>query len=128
MKRIVFFAGLVCAACGPAPAPVTQSNLTVPYQPTKAEVAAIQKAVTDKLKDPGSAQFGLMTAGKTVTGGIVACGYVNAKNSFGGYVGMSPYIAESISVKPPVFSGGPLSGQGALFVLRAECAKYGLRI
>ncbi|EKQ7193190.1 hypothetical protein OGU21_15100 [Klebsiella oxytoca] len=41
-----------------------------------------------KLKDPSSAKF----SGEFIGGNGAICGYVNAKNSFGGYTGESRYI------------------------------------
>lgn len=46
------------------------------------------KALVARLKDPGSAEFGSVW-----TDGGNACGWVNAKNSFGGYVGIQRFIA-----------------------------------
>jgi hypothetical protein len=52
----------------------------------------IQDLVRSQLKDPDSAKFD----GATTTVGegkaLVACGIVNAKNSYGGYVGSMPYM------------------------------------
>jgi hypothetical protein len=50
--------------------------------------------VRANLKDPGSAIFtGPTFAAQRPDGEVTACGTVNAKNSYGGYVGASPYIA-----------------------------------
>ena len=63
-------------------------------------VRSLKNAVRDGLKDPSSAQFGpyiafnVKKADGTTT--MAACGYVNAKNSYGGYVGMTPYNALGI--------------------------------
>jgi hypothetical protein len=58
------------------------------------QVKQIQSGVRASLKDPDSAKFsGPMVATKKSNGDIHACGLVNAKNSYGGYVGDSPYIA-----------------------------------
>ena len=46
-----------------------------------------ENAVRGALKDPGSAQFGSFQQK-----GTAACGTVNAKNAFGGYVGMRRYV------------------------------------
>ena len=60
-------------------------------------VKSLESAVSDTLKDPSSAQFGqyiafsIIDEDGTITTG--ACGYVNAKNSYGGYGGMTPYSA-----------------------------------
>lgn len=64
----------------------------------KAMTVAInaKKAVRERLKDPESARFGKIQIhsftfeGKEFLG---ACGTVNAKNSFGGYVGMRRFIS-----------------------------------
>lgn len=45
------------------------------------------------LKDPESARFGVMNAAKQLDGTITICGWVNAKNSYGGYSGEMPFIA-----------------------------------
>jgi hypothetical protein len=58
---------------------------------TPAERDLIVSAVKQNLKDPYSAQFGAMAAGVTGRGDICFCGQVNAKNSYGGYTGMSPF-------------------------------------
>jgi hypothetical protein len=58
------------------------------------QVKQIQSGVLASLKDPDSAKFsGPMVATKKSNDDIHACGLVNAKNSYGGYVGDSPYIA-----------------------------------
>jgi hypothetical protein len=67
-----------------------------------AGIALIESAVRDSLKDPDSAKFAWPNGftdgwyripfGKKVTGWIT-CGTVNAKNSYGGYVGSSAVIA-----------------------------------
>lgn len=47
-------------------------------------------AVREMLKDPGSAQF---TDVQWRRDHFVTCGFVNAKNAFGAYVGRQPFIA-----------------------------------
>lgn len=60
---------------------------------TQKQQQAVRVGVTDGMKDPESARFGDRMAGaKQPNGLITVCGYVNGKNSFGGYVGMSPFI------------------------------------
>ncbi|MGP5280306.1 hypothetical protein ACTXNJ_03740 [Pseudomonas helleri] len=49
-------------------------------------------AVKSRLKDPGSANFGRVVRHKVAAGENVACGTVNSKNSFGGYVGEKRFI------------------------------------
>lgn len=54
-----------------------------------AAIAAAKKAVIARLKDPDSAKFGKVVYRPD---GVV-CGYVNAKNSFGGYTGEKAFIS-----------------------------------
>lgn len=46
--------------------------------------------VAAQLKDPDSAEFGNLRPGK----GKVVCGEVNARNSFGGFAGMTPFAVD----------------------------------
>ena len=52
----------------------------------------IKAHVSASLNDPYSAKFGSITASQNTEGTQYRiCGFVNAKNSFGGYAGMKPY-------------------------------------
>lgn len=53
----------------------------------------IETGVRRVLKDPESAMFGRMVAGRMANKPniIVVCGWVNAKNVYGGYVGYQPF-------------------------------------
>lgn len=55
--------------------------------PTSANVLLARKAAKQMLKDPESARFSL-----EIQHAEAVCGFVNSKNSYGGYVGISPYI------------------------------------
>lgn len=55
--------------------------------PPRATLLAARAAVKQELKDPESAQFSLEVQWPTAV-----CGFVNSKNSYGGYVGASSYI------------------------------------
>lgn len=65
--------------------------------------AAMKEAVVKDFLDPESARFrGVVVA----ESGKVLCGFVNAKNSFGGYVGFRPfdyslYTGEAKTYDPP---------------------------
>lgn len=50
-----------------------------------------REGLLKSLKDPTSAQFGEMFAAKTESGETMICGYINAKNSYGGYNGNAPF-------------------------------------
>jgi hypothetical protein len=68
---------------------------TKPAKPTKPDpIALAHEAAKDSLKDPDSARFRGDFVGKD---GAV-CGFVNAKNSYGGYDGFKRYIVTSDSV------------------------------
>jgi len=63
---------------------------------TPAQREAVESGVRAGLKDPGSAIFGSMAAAAGQHGQFVVCGYVNAKNSFGGYTGDQLFIAKRV--------------------------------
>lgn len=54
------------------------------------------ESVRRQLKDPESARF-QNTRLAAYAGGMVLCGEINAKNSYGGYVGFKRFVAGSIS-------------------------------
>jgi hypothetical protein len=60
------------------------------------------------LKDPESARFGTMNALDHKNGEIEICGWVNAKNGYGGYTGETPFIA-IYSIKTGHAVLGPMS-------------------
>jgi murein DD-endopeptidase MepM/ murein hydrolase activator NlpD len=59
-------------------------------------VEAAKQTVANALKDPNSAQFRNVRLTRYLDGNVV-CGEVNAKNSYGGYVGFSPFVASTTS-------------------------------
>lgn len=72
--------------------------------PASAQESVIELAktkVVNALKDPGSAQFKNVVrsrADESSEDGIV-CGWVNARNSFGGYVGFKPFFVVGDAVQ-----------------------------
>ena len=44
------------------------------------------------MRDPDSVKFGKLFEGRGSSGKQTICGEVNAKNGFGGYTGMTPFI------------------------------------
>ncbi|MBK8637876.1 MAG: hypothetical protein IPN92_06145 [Chromatiaceae bacterium] len=89
-----FFAVGLLAILGSATEPVNVVEATTPFTLSEADVAAIKKGVSEKLLDPTSPLFGSMQARKANSNRIIVCGYVNAKNTFGGYTGDKPYVGE----------------------------------
>lgn len=99
-----------------------------PYSLTAADVKAVKAAVNEALKDPTSAIFGKLKAVKSNSGVITVCGFVNGKNSFGGYVGQKPFIGALTEPAPKgtfvvIGMGGPDIQTHATY---ATCAKEGI--
>jgi len=60
---------------------------------TPEEIATAQAAINRQLADPGSSQFKITTIRHIGSAGaVVFCGFVNAKNQFGGYTGFKPFV------------------------------------
>lgn len=69
-------------------------------QARTAKQAELLEKARAALKDPSSAQF---QGVRVNNGGTAICGKMNAKNSFGGYVGFRDFVGtdEGVVVKPP---------------------------
>lgn len=119
---------LLGCASAPAvePAPMAQAALpSTPITLDRAQTQAVQAAVRATLKDPDSARFERIIASRNATGRIAVCGFVNAKNSYGGYTGMTPFNGEFTGA---VFTPD-LIGTTEDFIVRAireRCARQGL--
>lgn len=61
-------------------------------QATKAELKVITASIANRLKDPDSIKISDIRVKDDYV-----CGMVNAKNSYGGYVGKKPFIGVLIS-------------------------------
>jgi hypothetical protein len=98
---------LVCAvalaACEPT-VPVAVARAPA----VSAETELAQALVADSLKDPASAQFRGVESFILSTGDRVVCGEVNAKNSYGGYAGFSPfYVRHAGATVKRIYVDGP---------------------
>lgn len=51
-----------------------------------------RRDVPKSLKDPDSVRFQNLFSVKTDKGGLLVCGELNAKNSFGGYTGFKKFM------------------------------------
>lgn len=78
---------LLLAAC----APVQETVTSAPARATSAQIEAAKAHVSRRLKDPDSALFRGFAAYSLSNGQTVLCGEVNARNSFGGYVGYETF-------------------------------------
>lgn len=61
-------------------------------------IVEAERAVRAELKDPDAAQLRDVRANYTEEFGMVACGQVNAKNEFGGYIGFRRFVSGGKSV------------------------------
>lgn len=91
-------AAAVLASCSKAPPPPDPAIAQAAREAaeTRAFVEAARRQVQANLRDPESARFrkasiatATLESGRTVR---VACGYVNARNGFGGYAGDAPWL------------------------------------
>ena len=64
-----------------------------------AQRSIVEAGLRAHLKDPNSAKFGEMRAGFGPNGAMRVCGWVNAKNSYGGYGGAQIFGAELVGNK-----------------------------
>ena len=74
--------------CASQPAEPSRPSVTwTKDAATSEEIENAKATVINQLKDPESARFGEFWAMNGTNGRRTICGYVNAKNSFGGYTG-----------------------------------------
>ncbi|KAB2762759.1 hypothetical protein F9K98_13270 [Brucella anthropi] len=123
MKKFILIAALAVSGCVSAP----QIQMLMPVQLTESQSEQVKAAVIAKLKDPGSADFGNMKAGKDMSGKIFVCGHVNAKNSYGGFTGMTPFGGDF--TPSGSFLVGGIGGVPAVSTaIYQVCNKQGLHI
>ncbi len=123
MKRFICLGVFALSGCVSAP----QIDAVSPRQLTPSELQAVQTTIKSKLKDPGSAQFGVIKAGTDRSGKTFVCGQVNAKNSFGGFTGMVPFGGDFAS--NGTFLSGGIGGTPEISTaIYQVCAKQGLPI
>ena len=97
---------------------------------TAAQLVALQTSVKRILKDPDSAQFSDLKARKMVMPGnriaYQVCGFVNAKNSFGGYSGRSQFVGAFPWNQPDNFVVNAM-GEGQMAgAVDYACSGFGL--
>jgi len=74
-----------------APTLRAQSPITLASHPdyfTKAK-----RAMSEEMRDPDSVKYGDLFEGMGLSGRKTVCGTVNAKNGFGCYTGMNPFLS-----------------------------------
>lgn len=143
-RLIAAMAVMVCH-CAPAgaqsvPMPPVRSEAAVRSVPaakrlvrlTADQRRIVEAGVRGALKDPASARFGIMVANsKTTKDGrtVTVCGYVNARNSFGGYTGRGPFLGLLFS-PPGLFVPIDVASPNTIDanVVRQMCAKEGIEL
>ena len=119
--KIYLFTVLSMLLAGGVHAQSTEARAATPQ-----EESAVTAALKDSLKDPDSAK---VSGVKISADGKTACGFVNAKNSFGGYTGNSAFYAMGFKNKSgePVFAIVGVDS-GGLTASAEMCAKDGVRL
>ena len=83
----------------PAPPPGTPIESGPPVALDARQQEVVVAAVARWMKEPGSLQFGSMTAARNRFGVITVCGSVNGRTGAGTYSGLQPYIG--VLLGPP---------------------------
>lgn len=100
-------------------------------QLTTKQIASVKRGLRESLKDPDSAKFGGMAAAEGSDGAIVVCGLVNAKNSYGGFGGTTPYngLLFRRDVDDGVFAvTGFGGGKSATYAIVETCRRDGIAV
>jgi hypothetical protein len=116
-KTILGIASLIltgCATVGP----------TTPYVLSAADVETVESTIRYQMKDAASAQFRDLQGAKSASGDVLVCGWVNGRNSFGGYTGFMPFAGRLGGFG---FSLGMLAADNAdANVVAHQCRQAGL--
>lgn len=91
-------------------------------QETDHIIEQAKTVVASKMKDPDSARF---TDVSLQAKGNMVCGWVNAKNSFGGYVGFRPFVAagDYVEIRDDE-DAGTLNNRGMFAILWSACRPF----
>ena len=110
-KSVCALATLLLAGCAGVDQVGPEVALPGPVQQTVAQ------AVANQVKDPNSAEFRNWHAFESQKG-LLICGEVNAKNSFGGYVGFVHFVAHASLdgqlLTPAALASAPSGGPDAM--------------
>jgi hypothetical protein len=88
----------------------------------------IEAGLRKGLKDPDSAKFGFMNAARADSGLIAVCGWMNAKNSFGGYVGEQPFYGSYVPEQHTAVLIVAGEGNSPSWLVQNQCIKNGTTI
>lgn len=99
-----------------------------PIRLSSSDVSAVQKGLRASMKDPASAQFGPMAAVQDPDGTVTVCGYVNGKNSFGGYTGMQPFIGVYMKERRHFVTADIDGTESGSYAILSVCRRHGVKI
>lgn len=102
--------------------PAPDDSLPEPRAATEQEIEYVRAGLDDQFKDADSARFKNVLIVRWNNEDVV-CGYVNAKNSFGGYTGYSKFIG-AIDQEREKATIAEVSEYDT--IARSRCAKYGM--
>ena len=108
-------------ACAPQPPPISPPDFSaatmfrdrLPVRPLPlppGKLAAFKSATADAMKDPQSVQFRKLRGVKDAKEHEGLCGEMNAKNSYGGYIGFKPFYAIMLDGKAGVVTSDEVVG------------------
>lgn len=121
--------GMLLSGCAPVGQQAPELKLLAPVALNAAQTDAVEAGVRHGLKDPASAQFRNMRAGQNGES-VTVCGEVNARNSFGGFAGFSPFIGMLSKHKDtgkPAFIVISMESTGnGPIITRKLCSEHGL--
>jgi hypothetical protein len=119
------FAEPPIAQYGAAPSTVAAPPKTKPATLTDQQEATVREAIAGMLKDPESARFDGIEA-RQLGDLIVVCGWVNAKNAYGGYVGKTPFAATILG--DHVMQGQTIIDEGHSTKAYDTCSGWGIAL
>lgn len=108
------------------PMMVFAAHSTGPREPTNEERAIIEAGVKARLRDPDSAQFRGIKIGPDEKKTLMACGEVNSKNAYGGYIGFSKFTAMLIERDGKIAAAMLVGIDSRHPVVAEQCAKIGM--
>ncbi|MBA5776133.1 hypothetical protein H2509_03230 [Stappia sp. F7233] len=125
LNNFLLISGLIVSGLQSPVSPAAQ-EVHQSYALSEVQVSAIHEGVRDILKDPESARFGEILAAANGEGAVSACGWVNAKNSYGGYTGDKPFIGLLINGRFVAVFIGDTDADPA--VILSLCAENGIKL
>lgn len=114
----------------PAPPPPPPSTYR-PYYLVSADTDVVKRFVARSLKDPYSAVFGEIVASMSDKGVVSVCGTVNGKNSYGAYIGQTPFVGvlATNTSGQRVFAVSGIGGTAEeSLIVRTLCQRQGMNV